>query len=143
MAGVVNAPMLSTEYTAAVGDPAHLNDVPIRVNEAPSLAKAPVSTGFPYDFTQRSGVLQDISVLTTRVRDFRLINAAALDICGVAEGRTDAHVARSLPIWDYAAATLIADRAGAEVRITQEGPDRAELMVVASPSLVKELAPLL
>jgi myo-inositol-1(or 4)-monophosphatase len=141
IAACVYAPALGSEYTAAVGHPARLNGAELRINRGVPLDRALVSTGMPYDLAQRPRVLKDITELTTRVRDFRLVGAAALEICGVAEGRTDGHFQRGLPIWDYAAATLIAERAGATVTGTKDAPTSTELMIIGDAPLVDALAP--
>lgn len=143
IAACVYAPALDSEYTAAAGHPAHLNGAELRINRGVSLDRSLVSTGIPYDLAKRPRVLQDITELTPRVRDFRIVGAAALEICGVAEGRTDAHFQRGLPIWDYAAATLIAERAGADVRGIKDAPTSAELMIIGDAPLADALAPLL
>ena len=143
VAGCVYAPALAAEYAAAAGHPALLNDVPIHVNDDVPLDKALVSTAVPYDLARRAQVLTDISALMPHIRDFRLVGGAALEICGVADGRTDAHVQRELPIWDYAAAVLIAAQAGAEVRGAKDSRSRVELLLVANPALVDALEPLL
>jgi myo-inositol-1(or 4)-monophosphatase len=145
VAGCVNAPALAAEYTAAAGHPAHLNGNLLQVNENVPLEKSLVSTAIPLDLAQRDRVLRDISTLTPRIRDFRLVGAASLEICGPAEGRTDAHIQRDLPIWDYAAAILIAAQAGADVRM-RGGADRdarLELLLIANPQLADALDPLL
>ncbi|GAA3312014.1 inositol monophosphatase family protein [Arthrobacter ramosus] len=143
VAGCVYAPALGSEYTAAAGHTAHLNGVELRVNENVPLEKALVSTGFPYDLSKRELVLRDVNACALRVRDFRLAGTAALDICGVAEGRIDGYFHRGLPIWDYAAATLIAAQAGADVRGLGGGRPSSELLLVANTQLAHELDPLL
>lgn len=141
VAGCVYAPALHAEYTAAACYPAHLNGEQLQVNRKVPLDKALISTGIPYDLAKRERVLHDIATLTPRIRDFRLVGAAALEICGVAEGRTDGHFQRGLPIWDYAAATLIAAQAGADVRGLNGGAHTSELLVVANTQLADALAP--
>lgn len=143
VAGCVHAPALSATYAAASGHPARLDDRPVRANANIPLGKALVSTGIPYDLTERARVLETISALTPRIRDLRLVGAASLEICGVAEGRTDAHFQRGLPIWDYAAAALIAARAGADVRGGSGAPAGNELLLIAEQQLADELEPLL
>jgi myo-inositol-1(or 4)-monophosphatase len=102
-----------------------------------------VSTGIPYSLEARTQVLADVNSLVPRVRDLRLVGSAALDICGVADGRTDAHVGRRLPIWDYAAAGLIASQAGAVVRGAGHGTPSTDLVLVAEDQLADALDPLL
>jgi myo-inositol-1(or 4)-monophosphatase len=143
LAGCVYAPALGNEYSAAAGHPARLNGHELRVNVGVPLRKALVSTGIPYDLEIRAQVLSDFASLAPRIRDLRIVGSAALDVCGVAEGRTDAHVGRRLPIWDYAAASLIAERAGAVVRGVAGGPPSLDLLLVAEKSLADSLDPLL
>lgn len=143
LAGCVRAPELRCEYTAAAGRQARRNGVEIHVNTDVPLHKALVSTGIPYDLAARPGVLAEMSALAPRVRDLRLAGSAALDICGVAEGRSDAHIGRRLPHWDYAAASLVAERAGAVVRGPHRAAPNLELLLVAEASLADALEPLL
>ena len=143
IAGCVNAPILGNEYTAAFGHPAHRNGVELHVNTGVPLDKALVSAGIPYDLKIRERVLADFARLAPRIRDLRLVGSAALDVCGVAEGRTDAHAGRRLPIWDYAAAALIAKQAGAVVRGPRGGRPDLELLLVAEKSLADALDPFL
>ncbi|MFF1573950.1 inositol monophosphatase family protein [Leifsonia sp. NPDC058292] len=143
LAGCVHAPMLGTVYTAAAGHPAHRNDQELHVNTDVPLHKALVSAGIPYDLEIRERVLRDFAALAPRIRDLRLVGSAALDVCGVAEGRTDAHAGRRLPIWDYAAAGLIAKQAGAVLRGARGGPPSLGLLLVADAPLADALEPLL
>lgn len=143
VAGCVYAPQLSAMYTATQGGGALLNGTAVHVNAGVALEKALLSTGIPYDLSQRGRVLQDLFTLITRVRDFRLVGAAALEICGVAEGRTDGHFQRGLPIWDYAAATLIAAEAGADIRALDSTSTSTQLLIVASTQLADALEPFL
>ena len=50
--------------------------------------------------------------LFRRSCDFRRLGAAALDLCNVACGRTDAFFEYSLCPWDYAAGSLLVTEAG-------------------------------
>jgi myo-inositol-1(or 4)-monophosphatase len=143
LAACVHAPVLGNVYTAAVGHPAARNDEELHVNVGVPLHKALVSTGIPYDLEVRAQLLKDFGALVPRIRDLRLVGSAALDVCGVAEGRTDAHAGRRLPIWDYAAAGLIATQAGAVVRGARGGPPSLELLLVADAPLADALEPLL
>lgn len=143
LAGVVHAPALGVVYSAALGHAAHRNGEQLRVNVGVPVHKALVSTGIPYDLEARKQVLADVNSLVPRVRDLRLVGSAALDVCGVADGRTDAHVGRRLPIWDYAAAGLIASEAGAVVRGLGHAAPSLDLVLVAEAPLADALAPLL
>ncbi len=143
VAGVVYAPAVAALYSAAVGHSAHLNGAPLNVNRNVPLDRALVSTGIPYDLTKRARVMQDITSLAPFIRDFRLVGAAALEICGVAEGRTDAHFQRGLPVWDYAAANLIATQAGAVVRGATDSTSASDFLMVSDLELGDEITRLI
>ncbi|AMT73881.1 inositol monophosphatase family protein [Mycobacteroides immunogenum] len=74
-----------------------------------------VATGFAYSAVRRARQAQLVAQLLPRVRDVRRIGSAALDLCGVAEGRVDAQYEHGLGPWDWAAGALIAREAGAVV----------------------------
>lgn len=141
VAGVVHAPALGVVYTAERDGLARRNGEELRVNTGVPLHKALVSTGIPYGIDQRGQVLNDIDRLVPRVRDLRLVGSAALDICGVADGRTDAHVGRRLPVWDYAAAGLVASQAGAVVEGQRLSGPSHELVLVAEAQLAAQIRP--
>jgi myo-inositol-1(or 4)-monophosphatase len=143
VAGCVHAPALGMVYTAAAGQPAKRNDQELRINSGVPLHEALVSSGIPYDLSIRARVVADFAALAPHVRDLRLLGSAALDICGVAEGRTDAHVGRRLPIWDYAAAAIVATRAGAVVRGSRKQPPSLDLVLVAGADLADALESLI
>ena len=60
--------------------------------------------------------------LFRRSCDFRRMGAAALDLCSVACGRTDAFFEYSLSPWDYAAGSLIVIEAGGAASTLEGGP---------------------
>lgn len=60
--------------------------------------------------------------LFRRSCDFRRLGAAALDLCNVACGRTDAFFEYSLCPWDYAAGSLIITEAGGAVSTLEGTP---------------------
>ncbi|MEU6608818.1 inositol monophosphatase family protein [Streptomyces shenzhenensis] len=141
VAACVYAPALGAEFTAAAGHPAHRNGTRLRVNDNVPQDKALLSTGFMYDLATRPRALKDITALSSHIRDFRIGGAAALDICAVAEGRIDGCFQRGLPVWDYAAATLIAAQAGADVRGLGGGAPSSPLLIVADKDLADTLEP--
>lgn len=143
VAGCVFAPALNAEYTAAIGHPALLNGKQIRVNQNVPLDRALVATGFTYDLVKRERQKRTVAALVPHIRDFRMIGTASLDICAVAAGTVDAHYMRGLPIWDYAAAALIATQAGAKVGGLDNTPPSEELILVANPELTEALVPFL
>ncbi|RZT27533.1 myo-inositol-1(or 4)-monophosphatase [Kribbella sp. VKM Ac-2569] len=140
LAGCVFAPELDAEYTATTDQPALLNGRELYVDDQVTLDNALVATGFPYDHGRRDRVLAAMSGLAPKIRDFRLNGAASLEICAVADGRLNAVFLWDLPIWDYAAAALIATRAGARVQGGRDSP-RTPLLLAAHPLLADTITP--
>ncbi|QIK66756.1 inositol monophosphatase [Nocardioides sp. HDW12B] len=104
-------------YAAARGQGATLDGVPLAVREVAPMNERLVVTGFQYQ--QRIRELQGDAVrqLLSRVRDVRRQGSAALDLCTVAAGRADAYIEEGLHLWDRAAASLVAEEAGARVSL--------------------------
>ena len=111
----------------------------ISVNKDVQLDHALLATGFTYDLAKRERQKRTVAALAPHIRDFRMVGTASLDICAVAAGTVDAHYMRGLPIWDYAAAALIATQAGARVGGLDETPPSADLILVANPALPRPL----
>ena len=76
-----------------------------------------VITGFQYQKRIRELQGDAVRLLLSRVRDVRRQGSAALDLCSVAAGRADAYVEEGLHLWDRAAASLVAEEAGARVSL--------------------------
>ena len=113
--GVVHAPTIDSTWHATRGGGAFLNNLPITCNEPIELNRALISTGFAYDVKDRINQLDLVNKLLPKVRDFRRIGAAAVDICCVATGMVDGYIETGLKEWDLAAAALVATEAGAIV----------------------------
>lgn len=143
VAGAVVAPVRGDEYTAALGGGAFCNGAPLRVRPAVPLEMALVATGFGYSAARRARQAEVVRTLLPRVRDIRRVGSAALDLCGLARGRFDAYYERGLNAWDWAAAALIAQEAGARVGGLHGAPINPELAIAAPPGLFEELHDLL
>jgi myo-inositol-1(or 4)-monophosphatase len=140
VAACVFAPELDAEYTATDDRAALLNGRELHLDDQVTLDNALVATGFPYDHAKRGRGLAALSALSPNIRDFRLNGAASLEICGVADGRLDAFFLWDLPVWDYAAAALIATQAGARVQGGKDTP-RTPLLLAAHPLLADAITP--
>ncbi len=84
-------------------------------------------------------------LLRRNVRGIRQLGSGALDLCYVAMGRADAVycgvAGESWHVWDYAAASLIAQEAGAELR-TLDGREFCitdATMACATPAILPAL----
>ena len=128
--GVVYDPVLDELFTAVKGQGAFLNGTPIHVKENDRLDRAVVSTGFPVDKNVNpDNNLDNVARVLPLVRGMRRLGSAAMDICYVAAGLTDAYWEMNLHEWDVAAALLILDEAGGE---SYRFRDNRNVSVIAS-----------
>ena len=111
---VVHSPFLQETFTAIKEQGAFLNQQPIKVSGLTKLRPALIATGFPYDKTQLRHLVDRLAAILPECQDLRRCGSAALDICHVANGSLDGYY-ESLSLWDFAAAVLIAEEAGAKL----------------------------
>jgi myo-inositol-1(or 4)-monophosphatase len=135
--GVVHNPETGHTWTAVRGEGAYLGDQRLSVGPPPRLQEALVATGFGYASGRRAEQAAVLQPLLPDVRDIRRLGAASLDLCAVASGWVDAYFERGLQPWDLAAGRVVAQEAGAEVRV--EAGKHADLVVAASEPLATEL----
>lgn len=143
LAGCVHAPAEGRTYTAGLGRGADADGRSLRLAPAPPLELSLVGTGFGYRAERRRAQARVLTGVLPRVRDIRRAGSAALDLCGVADGRLDLYYERGLQPWDMAAASLVVTESGGAVR-GLHGRAAAEPMTVAgAPERVGELVSLL
>jgi myo-inositol-1(or 4)-monophosphatase len=137
-AGVVVDVVHGEVFAAARGAGTTLDGTPLRVSTVADPAKALVVTGFPYDRHLRADAYARVfGRVLARVEGVRRTGCAALDLCWVAAGRFDGEWEQGLAPWDTAAASLIAEEAGATVTDLAGGPYELDSRgVVASNGLV-------
>ena len=131
VAGCVHDPASGETWTAAEGEGARLDGVPLVAPAPPPLERALVATGFGYLARRRACQARVVADLLPRVRDIRRLGSSAVDVCLVATGRLDAYYERGLQPWDLAASALVAREAGLTVRGI-DGRAPGEHMVVAA-----------
>lgn len=140
VAAAVVEPDSGRRWTASRGGGAYLDGRPLRVSGASRLELSLVATGFAYRAERRARQAAGIAGLLGRVRDIRRAGAASLDLCAVAAGWLDGYFEHGLNRWDWAGGALIAEEAGAVVRL----PDSADGMTfVATPGIADELTKVL
>jgi myo-inositol-1(or 4)-monophosphatase len=139
LAGVILDPIRGECFTATRSGTAQLNREPIVASKADDLATAMVATGFGYDAGVRARQAEVVSRVLPRVRDIRRVGAAALDLAWCACGRFNAYYERGVHQWDISAGTLIAARAGLEVRELHPAGENAYGIVVAPAGLIEAL----
>jgi myo-inositol-1(or 4)-monophosphatase len=111
LAGCVFVPVLGDCYSAAIDGPALCNGGSVHTSNIPNLREATFFSGLTKDIDPRA--IAFLSDITPRVNKLRIMGSAAIDVCHVACGRSDAYFEPGLYFWDIAAAGLIAQRAGA------------------------------
>ena len=112
--GVVYDPYRDEMFTAVKDEGAFLNGNSIKAESRPI-----ESAVFAFGTAMYNRELTDLTFNTARAvfdicGDLRRSGSAALDMCYVACGRTDAFFEMILQPWDYAAASVIAREAGAK-----------------------------
>lgn len=121
--GVVYNPMADELFAAERGRGATLNGQPIHVSGTATLRESLLSSGFPYDaWTSREDNGHEWHRFLKRVVSLRSDGSAALDLCGVAAGRTDGYWELKLNPWDVAAGALIVEEAGGKVTLVDGSP---------------------
>lgn len=137
LVAVVHDPLRGETFTAIRDQGAWLGGRRLGVNDPVPLAQALIATGFAYDAERRARQAATVARLLPTVRDVRRVGSAALDLCWLAAGRTDAFFEDRLGRWDWAGGGLIAREAGAAMTPLDQG------LLAAGPSLHAELAALL
>ncbi|MFE3193196.1 inositol monophosphatase family protein [Nocardia sp. NPDC059240] len=154
VAGAVADVAHAVTYSAGLGLGAHRADssmdgtapggtpIALGANPVDTVAMALVATGFAYATPRRTRQGQLVAQVLPHIRDIRRFGSAALDLCAVAEGRTDAYYEHGLNLWDWAAGALIATEAGARL-ILPPAPDSpgaaGDLVSAAAPGIADEL----
>jgi len=139
VAGIVYDPSRKEIFTAAAGEGAWCNGKKINASEAEGLNESLILVGFYYDrgaMVRRT--LDSIEKLfASGIHGIRRMGSAALDLCWVAAGRSEAYFEEKLSIWDYAAGVLIAQEAGAVVNDIYGNPYQHEMrgMICSAPGI--------
>ena len=111
----------------------------LRCNVIDELPMALVATGFAYARERRRQQAGAVAELLAEVRDIRRVGSCALDLCMVAAGRLDAYFESGVHVWDWAVAALVAEEAGAVVRLPAPGADDDDLVIAAAPGVAAAL----
>lgn len=142
ISGIVYHPMGREMFTAVTGAGAYLNDHRIHVSHTDDLGQALLATGFPYDIRDSEfDNLDHFATFAKSARAIRRMGAAALDLAWTAAGRFDGFWEMKLSPWDFAAATILCQEAGAIVTDFEGRPFTLEhgQAVVANPALHPQL----
>ncbi len=141
VAGCVYAPVFDAFYTAHIEQEARRNGMPIRVSGTRHLQDALVVTGLSKLMqASREPHLDLFRMLANNTKKVRINGAAALDLCRVADGTADGFLETDIHLWDYAAAGLIAEQAGATLALyPRKDEANAATVLCANPHLIDGL----
>lgn len=116
VAGIVFNPVTGELFTAAKGEGAQLNGIPIHVSTTEKLSESLLVTGFPYNFKEIiGGIKTRFFNCLMATQGVRRLGSAALDLCYTAAGRFEGFFEQELKPWDTAAGLIIAKEAGGSV----------------------------
>jgi len=140
VAAAVVEPDSGREWTAIRGEGSWRDGVALRVSSATRLEMSLISTGFAYRAEMRARQAEGIARLLPKVRDIRRPGAASLDLCSVAAGWVDGYFEHGLSRWDWAGGALVAEEAGAVVRLPP-APDAVGpgMTFCATPGIADQL----
>jgi myo-inositol-1(or 4)-monophosphatase len=113
--GVVLNPLSGDLYTAVRGSGARKNGKPIAVSEASVLRDSLITTGWPYDPSNRTRIFSEMDRVYIGSQALRALGCASLGFCLVADGAFDGYWEWGLKPWDMAAGALIVQEAGGTV----------------------------
>ncbi len=142
VAGAVVEPSSGRVWSAALGQGADLDGKPLRVSASERLDLALIGTGFSYDQERRNAQAGAVARMMGEIRDIRRGGVASLDLCAVAAGWLDGYYEYGLKRWDWAAGSLIAQEAGALVRLPESGADDGlgdEAILCVTPRIADDL----
>lgn len=139
-AGATYDPIYDELYTAQRGQGAYLNGERLHVSTVPTLDKALLVTGFPYDRrTNPNNNIKQFSDFSKRAQGVLRLGSAALDLGAVAAGRLDGYWEWRINPWDVAAGVLMITEAGGQVTMPDGSPlDLFARKIVASNGLIQE-----
>jgi len=141
--GVVHDSSSGEVFVGIRGEAATLDGRPIRVRAHRDLSTALVGTGFLPTPEARARLGAIVARVLPRVRDIRRGGSAAIDLCSVAAGRLDAYYEFGLGEWDLSAGAVVAESAGAAVRVMPVAAGPSPLTIATAPGLIEPLLDLL
>ena len=136
--GLVLDPWSGELFSAAKGQGAFCNGEAIQAAQVPLENALVVFGTTPYRRDLAAPTFQVIQEIFLHCGDVRRSGSAALDLCYVAAGRCDGFFEARLSPWDYAAASVILQEAGAQVGPTL-GFEEPQLILAGSGAVYRPL----
>lgn len=139
--GVVYDPSADHLFMATDKDDASLNGAPLQVSHQESLTNAYLGFGIPYSLDSKGEQVLVNAMKQFRNSSFRIKGSAAVEICYVAAGISDAYFHSGLSPWDVAAGSYILQCAGGRCSDFSDGDNYlfGKEMVASNGIIHKEL----
>ncbi len=119
MMAVVYNPILEEMFWAVKGEGSYCNEAKLTVSSQEKLQQSLIATGFPYAKVNKGieyhWVIKCMTNILPHIQDIRRLGAAAIDLCYLAQGKTEAFYEIDLKPWDVAGGILILLEAGGKV----------------------------
>lgn len=128
-------------FAAAAGGVATLNGKAIAPAPVKELGEVFFSTSFGSREATMRRMENLLHTLVRKTRKVRVLGSCGLDLCAVACGRLSALYQEDVRCWDFAAARLVLERAGAGFAAVETAPNRWNVLA-AAPGVFPELAKL-
>ena len=119
--GVVFDPVIGEMFSAVAGGGARLNGKPVSHSKCTELEKALVVCSFSSSANRDQPEVERFLRVLGKAGSIRRLGSAALNLCFVACGRSDAYWSTGLNCWDIAAGWLILTEAGAVMKTIEGG----------------------
>ncbi|GAB4311740.1 inositol monophosphatase family protein [Pseudothermotoga elfii] len=131
-------------FYAKKGKGAFLNGRQIFNKNSPSLEKALLVTGWPYEEKLFEWTLKSIEKMTFLSQEIRIFGSAAAELCYLACGRFDGYWEIGLKPWDTAGGVLIARESGVLVEsINGKFDFKTGEIIAAVPSIFEKFRDIL
>jgi len=134
--GIIHDPIRNEMWIGQRGDVSKLNGTPIHVSDRAELADAVISIGLAKTGETINTNFPLIQQMIHRVRKFRVLGSAALDLAYVACGRFDAYIETGISLWDIAAGSLLVENAGGTVDLRPRENMKDKYSIAASNGLI-------
>lgn len=143
--GVVYCPALDQMFTAKRGEGAFCNGNRIHVRPVPSLKESLVCAELGSDRNpeKKQCVFSNMESVGWQCHGLRSLGSAAMNICSVAQGHTQAYYEFGLHCWDMCAPVIILTEAGGFVADTtgqQFDLLKRRVIVACNEKITRELA---
>ncbi|XP_050336976.1 inositol monophosphatase 1 [Bactrocera neohumeralis] len=143
--GIVFNPMLGQRFSSRRGQGAYLNGRRIHVSGQKELGKSLVTSEFgtSRDTEKLKVVFENFQNIVPKVHGFRMLGAAALNLCMVALGAADINFEFGVHAWDVCAGELLVLEAGGVVIDTTGGKFdimSRRILAASSEELAQEFA---